>query len=157
VTFGPGGGYAPAIDKSKRPAAQLTPQDQARAAAANEDQAASHNPAALRDELSGAHFWRVGGVGVFAYSEDSQVESQRRSVWSEFSKAHGREAWLHTARIRTDVYNSGQMQVRPLIRWHLVEGNAPLPNDVLLAGQEADGKNLYAARVWHGNGLHLGK
>jgi hypothetical protein len=43
------------------------------------------------------------------------------------------------------------------MRWHLVEGSKPIPSDALIVGQESDGKNLYAARMWHANGLHVGK
>lgn len=124
-----------------------------------EDQDAARNPAALKDECTGAHVWRVGGVGVWAYNEDLEVERTRQGVWKEFTAANEKPSWLKAARARTAAYtaagNNGGL--RPLMRWHLVEGSAPIPNDALIVGQESDGKNLYSARIWHENGLHLGK
>jgi hypothetical protein len=124
-----------------------------------EDQDAARNPDALKDECLGTHVWRVGGLGVWAYNEDLEVERARRSVWKEFTEGTEKSSWLQAARARTSAYDAAERNggLRPLMRWHLVEGSKPIPSDALIVGQESDGKNLYAARMWHANGLHVGK
>ncbi|RSH87811.1 uncharacterized protein EHS24_000328 [Apiotrichum porosum] len=168
VVYGPGYGadqgsqppYGQYNSLPERPstAPVASSSDRARLNALREDAEAARNPAALRDELLGARTWRVGGVGVFSYAEDLEVERTRRAAWRDFTESSGRDAWLRAARARTAAYDRTESTgaLRPVVRWHLVEGSAPLPRDVIPIGYEYD-EQLYAARVWHERGMHVGK
>jgi hypothetical protein len=106
----------------------------------------------LRQELKGKRVWRVGGIGIWAYSQDSALEEKKRQIWRE---ENGKGDWLSSARARTKLYTESR-GVKPPVMWKLVEGS-DIPRDALPIGQEADGAPLYSARAWHEGGLHLGK
>lgn len=131
----------------------------ARANALREDGDASRKASCLRDELSGSRVWRVGGVGVFAYAEDIEAERVRQAAWRDWTDCNGWDEWLHAARARTEAYNRAHEEgrLRPLVRWHLVEGAGPLPVDALSVGREASGAALYSARTWLAGGVQIGK
>lgn len=106
----------------------------------------------LRAELRGKRVWRVGGIGLWAYSQDPDLEEMKKSVWRA---GNGEEDWLSAARSRTKFYTETR-GVKPMVLWKLVEkGN--IPKDALPLGNEADGAVLYAARGWFDGGLHIGK
>ncbi|TXT11084.1 hypothetical protein VHUM_01835 [Vanrija humicola] len=127
--------------------------------ALREDPEFARNPSYLRDELIGAHVWRVGGVGAFAYAEDTEVELLRQSAFREYTAGNDREDWLHAARARTAAYESAEANggIVPLLRWVLVESWAKIPNDALPIGHDENQHVLYASRVWFCGGLHIGK
>lgn len=106
----------------------------------------------LRAELKGKRVWRVGGVGLWACSQDAELEETKKRVWKE---GNGKEDWLIAARARTKLYTETR-GVKPLVAWKLVEGGN-IPRDALPLGKEADGVPLYVARAWKDGGLHLGK
>nr|KAJ3420392.1 hypothetical protein HK105_005732 [Polyrhizophydium stewartii] len=66
--------------------------------------------------------------------------------------------WETDARNRTNHYfnalNSGQPV--PPVAWVLATGNS-IPANAIEGGREADGQPLFIARVWHENGIHVGK
>lgn len=106
----------------------------------------------LRAELKGKRVWRVGGVGVCAYSQDPELEETKKRIWKE---GNGEEDWLIAAKSRTKMYAETK-GVKPLIMWKLIEGE-DVPRDALPLGEEADGAILYAARAYKNGGLHIGK
>lgn len=67
----------------------------------------SRNKEELEQELLGKRIWRVGGIGVWAYSLDSQEEKSKREYWKQRSRTYGKEDWLVAARGRTAFYNDG--------------------------------------------------
>ncbi|BEI79589.1 hypothetical protein CcaverHIS002_0101180 [Cutaneotrichosporon cavernicola] len=142
-----------------RPQTAPASTERIRSRALLEDTDASRKAAYLQEELSGARVWRVGGVGVFAYAEDVRAERVRQAAWREWSATNGSDEWLHAARLRTAKYITAHEQgrLRPLVRWHLVEGNGSLPMDALPVGREASGAVLYSARAWLGGGVEIGK
>lgn len=142
------------------PVTQVRPySDRSRLNALLEEAKAARSSGALRNELLGARTWRVGGVGVFAYAEDPAIERTRKQAWREFTEANGRSAWLSAARARTAAYSQAKTrgELHPLLRWELVEDSAPLPPEAIPCGFESGGNELYAARMWHENGMHVGK
>lgn len=68
----------------------------------------SRNKEELQAEITGKRVWRVGGVGLWAYSSDPEEEKAKTELWRNLSKAHGREDWLTAARARTKLYNGGE-------------------------------------------------
>ncbi|KAL7422915.1 hypothetical protein Q5752_002212 [Cryptotrichosporon argae] len=110
----------------------------------------------LKDELKGKRVWRVGGLGVWAWSEDDKAENDKQGVWRKWGDKHGKAEWLSAARARTAFYKDTRGIV-PIVRWKLVERGGRMPDDALPVGHEANGEVLYAARAWHEGGLHLGK
>lgn len=106
----------------------------------------------LRAELKGTRVWRIGGIGLWAYSQDAEFEGKKQRIWNE---QKGKEEWLDAARARTRMYAKSK-GVKPLVMWRLVQG-ADIPYDALPVGNEADGAPLFAARAWFDGGLHLGK
>jgi hypothetical protein len=68
----------------------------------------SRNTEELQAEITGKRVWRVGGVGLWAYSSDPEEEKAKTELWRNLSKAHGREDWLAAARARTKLYNGGE-------------------------------------------------
>jgi hypothetical protein len=142
-----------------RPRTAPASAERARSNALLEDSDASRKPAYLHEELSGTRVWRVGGVGVFAYAEDVRAERVRQAAWRDWSATNGLDEWLHAARARTATYMAAHEQgrLRPLVRWHLVEGQDPLPPDALPVGREGSGAVLYSARTWLGGGVEIGK
>ncbi|TXT11986.1 uncharacterized protein COLE_02396 [Cutaneotrichosporon oleaginosum] len=161
------GGYAPPPmyhlstppHMPTRPRTAPASAERARSSALLEDTDASRNVTYLHEELSGTRVWRVGGVGVFAYAEDVRAERVRQAAWREWSATNGREEWLQAARARTTTYVAAhdQGRLRPLVRWHLVEGQDPLPPDALPVGREGSGAVLYSARTWLSGGVEIGK
>lgn len=56
-------------------------------------------------ELKGKRFWRVGGLGLWAYDLDPSVESRKEAMWRKWGdKGKGREEWLEVAKERTAFY-----------------------------------------------------
>ncbi|WVO20476.1 uncharacterized protein IAS62_001773 [Cryptococcus decagattii] len=132
--------------------------DAFRGAIINEEENESKHEDNLKDEVRGKRFWRVGGVGIWAYGLDRKEESTREKLWREWSDKHDEDDWINISRKRTKFYNeSGGRHVRPLFSWKLVEKGERLPVDALPIGNEQDGAVLYAARAWHQGGVHLGK
>ncbi|WVQ85906.1 hypothetical protein IAT38_008074 [Cryptococcus sp. DSM 104549] len=111
----------------------------------------------LKHELGGERVWRVGGVGVWAYSEDQRDEEAKKDAWRKWSGKHGKDDWVKLARERTEFYTKDSKGVKPLFSWKLVEKGQRLPPDALPIGNEQDGAVLYAARAWWEGGVHLGK
>ena len=107
----------------------------------------------LRSELKGKRVWKIGGIGILAYSLDPALEKKKKRLWS--AESGKEEEWLHSARTRTKLYTDSR-GVKPLVMWKLVEGG-PLPRDAMPLGNEEDGALLFAARAWREGGLHLGK
>ena len=107
----------------------------------------------LRAELKGKRVWKVGGIGMMAYSLDPALEKKKKRIWSKESGKE--EEWVHAARTRTKLYTDSR-GVKPLVMWKLVE-NGPVPRDAMPLGSEEDGALLFAARAWREGGLHLGK
>ena len=69
----------------------------------------SGNPEEMEQELLGKRIWRVGGVGVWAYSLYPEQEAQKRAFWKKWSStSRGKEDWMNAARVRTAFYNDGQ-------------------------------------------------
>jgi hypothetical protein len=73
-----------------------------------EEGAKSGNVEELEMEVKGKKVWRVGGVGMWAYSMDPEEEKVKSGVWRKLSKSHGREDWLASARARTAFYMGGE-------------------------------------------------
>ncbi|KAK8850484.1 hypothetical protein IAR55_004402 [Kwoniella newhampshirensis] len=111
----------------------------------------------IKDELKGKRMWRVGGVGMWAYSLDAKEEEMKKKVWRDWGNKHGKDDWLKVSREKTEFYSKESRGVRPLFTWKLVEKSQNLPPDVLPIGNEQDGTPLYAARAWWEGGIHLGK
>lgn len=129
-----------------------------RSAVISEEENESKHEDNLKDEVRGKRFWRVGGVGIWAYGLDAKEENIRERLWREWSDKHDGDDWIQISRKRTKFYNeSGGRHVRPLFTWKLVEKGQRLPVDALPIGNEQDGAVLYAARAWYQGGLHLGK
>jgi len=136
-----------------------------------EDGEKSVNVEELEMEVRGKKIWRVGGVGMWAYSMDPVEERVKSGLWKKLSQAHGREDWLAAARARTAFYSGSESlslplscgadlsdsRTKPLIQWKLVERGQDSPPDALAIGHETDGQLLYAARAWFNGGVHLGK
>jgi hypothetical protein len=137
-----------------------------------EDGEKSVNVEELEMEVRGKKIWRVGGVGMWAYSMDPAEERVKSGLWKKLSQAHGREDWLAAARARTAFYSGSELAIatytmrradvsdsrtKPLIQWKLVERGQDSPPDALAIGHETDGQLLYAARAWFNGGVHLGK
>lgn len=151
--------------------------DAFRGAIINEEENESKHEDNLKDEVRGKRFWRVGGIGIWAYGLDRKEESTRERLWREWSDKHDENDWIDISRKRTKFYNEsmfpsfnltklnkkltlvlgGGRHVRPLFSWKLVEKGERLPVDALPIGNEQDGAVLYAARAWHQGGVHLGK
>jgi hypothetical protein len=72
----------------------------------------SRNLEELQAEITGKRVWRVGGVGLWAYSTDPEEEQAKTTLWRNLNKAHGREVWLAAARARTALYNGGELDLR---------------------------------------------
>lgn len=148
-----------------------------RSAVISEEENESKHEDNLKDEVRGKRFWRVGGVGIWAYGLDAKEENIRERLWREWSDKHDGDDWIQISRKRTKFYNEsmfpsfnqtksnkkltpnlgGGRHVRPLFTWKLVEKGQRLPVDALPIGNEQDGAVLYAARAWYQGGLHLGK
>ncbi|OCF43636.1 hypothetical protein I317_02528 [Kwoniella heveanensis CBS 569] len=111
----------------------------------------------LKDELKGKRVWRVGGLGVWAYSDDKEQEETKKRLWRDWGEKHGQKDWLEVARERKQFYEKESKGVKPLFQWKLVEKGQRLPDDALPIGNEQDGAALYAARAWWEGGVHLGK
>lgn len=111
----------------------------------------------LRAEIRGQRVWRLGGMGMWAYSESTLQEIEKEELWRTEGQECGREGWLESARKRTEYYSSS-LGLRPLFQWRLhTPQSGPLPATALPIGYEGDGAPLFAARAWHEGGLHLGK
>ncbi|WWD20665.1 hypothetical protein CI109_105141 [Kwoniella shandongensis] len=117
----------------------------------------AQNKDEIKDELKGKRVWRVGGIGMWAYSLDANEEEMKKKVWRDWGEKHGKDDWLKASRERTEFYVKESRGVKPLFTWKLVERNQRLPADVLPIGNEQDGTPLYAARAWWEGGIHLGK
>lgn len=72
----------------------------------------SRNKEELEQELLGKRVWRVGGIGIWAYSPNEADERGKREVWRAWGKSHGKEEWLAAARARTNHYNEGTVPER---------------------------------------------
>jgi hypothetical protein len=73
-----------------------------------EDGEKSVNVEELEMEVRGKKIWRVGGVGMWAYSMDPAEERVKSGLWKKLSQAHGREDWLAAARARTAFYSGSE-------------------------------------------------
>lgn len=62
----------------------------------------------MEQELLGKRVWRVGGVGVWSYALDPELEKRKRAFWKSWSSSRGKEDWLSGARARTAFYNDGR-------------------------------------------------
>lgn len=62
----------------------------------------------LKDELKGKRVWRIGGIGVWSYSLEEEVERNKMEVWKSWGEKHGRGEWVEGAKERTRVYNKGE-------------------------------------------------
>jgi hypothetical protein len=62
----------------------------------------------LKDELKGRRIWRVGGIGMWAYSLDTEVEWRKRELWADWGGRHGKDEWVKSAKNRTEFYNKGE-------------------------------------------------
>lgn len=71
----------------------------------------SGNVGELEMEVKGKKVWRVGGVGMWAYSMDPEEEKVKSGLWRKLSKSHGREDWLASARARTALYMGGMFDL----------------------------------------------
>ncbi|WVR08568.1 hypothetical protein IAU60_005623 [Kwoniella sp. DSM 27419] len=111
----------------------------------------------LKHELKGKRVWRVGGVGMWAYSQDQQEEEMKKRLWQKWSDEHDQKDWLQVARERKEFYEKESRGVKPLFHWKLVEKGQRPPPDALPIGSEQDGAALFAARAWWEGGIHLGK
>lgn len=69
-----------------------------------EEREKSGNVEELEMEVKGNRVWRVGGVGMWAYSMDPAEERIKSGLWKKLSQIHGREDWLAAARARTAFY-----------------------------------------------------
>lgn len=61
----------------------------------------------LRAELRGARVWRLGGMGMWAYSDETLKEVEKEEIWRTEGQEYGREGWLQSARKRTEYYTCG--------------------------------------------------
>lgn len=67
-----------------------------------------------KDELKGKRIWRVGGLGMWAYDQDDQVEAAKESMWRKWGdKGKGEKEWLEAARERTAFYTRKSKHSRP--------------------------------------------
>ena len=71
----------------------------------------SGNVEELEMEVKGKKVWRVGGVGMWAYSMDPEEEKVKSGLWRKLSKSHGKEDWLASARARTAFYMGGMFDL----------------------------------------------
>lgn len=69
----------------------------------------------LKQELKGKKVWKIGAVGVYAYSLDPSVEKVKERIWRDHWKSTSRKEWISVARARTDYYESGR-SARPGLR-----------------------------------------
>jgi hypothetical protein len=69
-----------------------------------EDGEKSGNVEELEMEVRGKKVWRVGGVGMWAYSMDPEEERVKSRLWRKLSQSYGKEDWLAAARARTAFY-----------------------------------------------------
>lgn len=69
---------------------------------------AARDSSDLKEELKGKKFWKVGGVGMWAFERDDHVEEEKKRIWRERGEKYGKDEWLKTARSRTDWYNKGE-------------------------------------------------
>jgi hypothetical protein len=69
---------------------------------------ARHDDEALRHELKGSKWWKVGGVGILAYEADDKHEERKKEVWRTWGEKNGKDEWLKAARLRTNFYNNGE-------------------------------------------------
>ena len=60
----------------------------------------------LRAEIRGQRVWRLGGMGMWAYSESTLQEIEKEELWRTEGQECGREGWLESARKRTEYYSS---------------------------------------------------
>lgn len=79
-----------------------------------EDGEKSVNVEELEMEVRGKKTWRVGGVGMWAYSMDPAEERVKSGLWKKLSQSHGREDWLAAARARTAFYSGSMSSLRLL-------------------------------------------
>ncbi|EIW69915.1 hypothetical protein TREMEDRAFT_68366 [Tremella mesenterica DSM 1558] len=109
----------------------------------------------LKNELEGRKVWRVGGIGVWAYSIIERVELRKRNLFRLSGETGGKDEWYKAALARTEFYKN-TTGVKPLVMWKLVERGEHLPNDALPVGREENGQILYTARAWWEGGVHPG-
>lgn len=79
--------------------------DPFRTAVISEEENESKHEDSLKDEVRGKRFWRVGGLGIWAYGLDTKEESIRERLWREWSDKHNGDDWIKISRKRTKFYN----------------------------------------------------
>ena len=72
----------------------------------------AHDDDELKYELKGKRIWRVGGVGMWAYTGSENEDEVKKKVWRDWGEKHGKDDWIKAARARTDFYRSGGLRSR---------------------------------------------